>query len=144
MFAHFFFPYLYFSSSSGNPNSTFEVGISYVYERDSIGQIYDEVSRIKELGFSVIRVNMICDSLNPSAYSNTLTDVFFSAIQQLNIKVALKINNHDSVDNINYYLGKWGKNLAYVQILNEPDVASSWEMGALFTDDEAGSKLQRS
>jgi hypothetical protein len=35
----FFFPYFYFSSLSGNSNSTFEVGISYVYERDNIGQI---------------------------------------------------------------------------------------------------------
>lgn len=142
VFAQIFFPYLYFSSSSGNPNSTFEVGVSYVYEQDSVGQIYDEVSRIKELGFSVIRVNMVCDSINPSAYSNTLTAVFFIAIQQLSIKVALKINNHDSVDDINYYLGKWGKDLAYVQVLNEPDVASSWEMGALFTDDEAGSRFE--
>jgi hypothetical protein len=141
VFTQIFFPFLYFSSSSGNPDAPFEVGVSYVYEQDNVGQIYDEVSRIKELGFSVIRVNLICDSANPSAYSNTLTESFFSAVRQINIKVALIINNHDSVDDINYYLGQWGRDLAYVQVLNEPDVASSWDMGALFTDDEAGSRF---
>jgi hypothetical protein len=69
--------------------------------------------------------------------------VFFSAVEELNITVALIINNHDSLDNINYYLDKWGEGLTYVQVLNEPDVASSWDMGALFTDDEAGSKFEQ-
>ena len=73
---------------------------------------------------------------------NTLSDVFFSAIRQLGMKVALIINGHSSPSDINYYLDRWGKDLAYVQILNEPDVASSWEIGALFTDDEAGSKFE--
>jgi len=140
--AQIFFPYLYFSSSSGNPNSKFEVGVSYVYEQDNVGQIYSQVSRIKELGFSVIRVNLVCDSMTPGAYSNTLTDVFFNAVRQISIKVALIINNHDNIDDINYYLGKWGRDLAYVQVLNEPDIASSWDMGALFTDDEAGSRFE--
>jgi hypothetical protein len=141
VFAQIFFPYVYYSASSGRPNSAFEVGISYVYEQDNIGQIYNEVSHIKDLGFSVIRVNMVCDSTNPNAYSNSLTDVFFSAVRQIGISVALIINNHDSIDNINYYLGKWGRDIAYVQVLNEPDVATSWDMGALFTDDEAGSRF---
>jgi hypothetical protein len=142
VFTQIFFPYAYYSVSSGSANSPFEVGVSYVYEQDSVGQIYNQVSRIKELGFSVIRVNMVCNSINPSAYTNTLTEVFFSAVRQLGIKVALIISNHAKVDDINYYLGKWGKYLTYVQILNEPDVASSWDMGALFTDDEAGSRFE--
>jgi hypothetical protein len=58
------------------------------------------------------------------------------------MKVALIINNHNTVKNINYHLDRWGNDLAYIQILNEPDVASSWDMGALFTDDEAGSKFE--
>jgi len=141
VFTQIFFPYAYYSISSGRANSAFEVGVSYVYEQDNVGQIYDQVSRIEELGFSVIRVNLVCDSTNPNSYSNTLTDVFFSAVRQLGIGVALIINNHDSNDNINYYLGKWGRDLTYVQILNEPDIASSWDAGALFTDDEASSKF---
>jgi hypothetical protein len=141
VFVQIFFPYVYYSASSGNPNSAFEVGVTYVYEQDNVGQIYDEVSHIKDLGFSVIRVNLVCDSTNPTAYTNTLTDVFFSAVRQLDIRVALIINNHDSDDNINYYLSNWGSALTYVQVLNEPDVASSWDMGALFTDDEAGSRF---
>ncbi len=37
---------------------------------------------------------------------------------------------------INYYLNRWGSNLKYVQIMNEPETSSSWDVGALFTDDE--------
>jgi hypothetical protein len=143
VFVQIFFPFFYHSSSPRGSSSPFEVGISYVYERDNIEQIYDEVSHIKDLGFSVIRVNMICDSMNPSHYSNTLTDLFFSAIRELNMKVALIINNHDNHDDLNYYLGKWGRALTYIQVLNEPDIASSWDVGALFTDDEVGSKFEQ-
>lgn len=142
VFVQFFFPYVYYSSSSKRSNAPFEVGVTYVYERDNVDQIYGEVSHIKDLGFKVIRVNLVCDSNNPSDYLNTLSDVFFSAARQLGMKVALIINNHNSPEDINYHLSKWGKDLAYIQILNEPDVASSWDMGALFTDDEAGSRFE--
>ncbi|HII85146.1 TPA: hypothetical protein HA273_00855 [Candidatus Bathyarchaeota archaeon] len=141
VFVQVFFPYVYYSSSFKNSTSPFEVGVSYVYEQDYSGQIYSEVSRIKELGFKVIRVNLVCDSTTPSAYLNTLSDVFFNAIRQLDVKVALIINNHDRVEEIDYYIGKWGNDLSYIQILNEPDVASSWDIGAMFTDDEAGSRF---
>ena len=143
VFVQIFFPFFYHSSFSNSASSPFEVGISYVYERDKLEQIYGEISHIKDLGFSVIRVNMVCDSMTPSHYSNTLTDVFFSAIREFNMKVALIINNHDNHDDVDYYLGKWGSNLAYVQVLNEPDIASSWDVGALFTDDEVGSKFEQ-
>jgi hypothetical protein len=142
VFVQFFFPYVFYSSSSIRSNGSFEVGVSYVYERDNVEQIYSEVSHIKDLGFKVIRVNLVCDSNIPSSYLNTLSDVFFSAIRQLGMKVALIINDHSSPSEINYYLYRWGKDIAYIQILNEPDVASSWNMGALFTDDEAGSKFE--
>ena len=142
VFVQVFYPYIYYSSSSGRSNAPFEVGVSYVYERDNVEQIYSEVTRIKELGFNVIRVNLVCDSNYPSHYLNTLTDTFFSATRQIGMKVTLIINNHNSPKDINYHLDRWGKDLAYIQILNEPDVASSWEIGALFTDDEAGSKFE--
>ncbi|TFH23708.1 hypothetical protein E4G67_02770, partial [Candidatus Bathyarchaeota archaeon] len=80
------------------------MGVSYVYERDNIEQIYSEVSHIKDLGFKVIRVNLVCDSHIHSSYLNTLSDVFFSAIRQLGLKVALIINDHSSSSDINYYL----------------------------------------
>jgi hypothetical protein len=138
-----FFPYFYFSSTSKNSNSTFEVGVSYVYERDNIGQIYDEVSRIKDLGFSIIRVNMVCDSTELNDYLNSLTDVFFTATQRFDVRVALVIQNHEDVNEIQYYLNRWGKYLSYVQILNEPELSSSWDIGALFTDDELFSKFEQ-
>ncbi len=142
VFIEIFSPYVLYSSVSKHPNGSFEVGVSYVYERDSIERIYNEVAHIKDLGISLIRVNLVCDSSIAAASLNALTDVFYSAVRQLDVKVALIINNHQSTSDINYYLTRWGGDVTYIQILNEPDVASSWEMGALFTDDEAGSKFQ--
>ncbi len=139
----FFFPYFYFSSLSGKSNSTFEVGISYAYEQENIGQIYDEVSQIKDLGFRIIRVNMVCSSTDLNDYSNSLTDVFFGAARLFDMRVALIINNYCSTDEIQYYLSRWGKHLSYVQILNEPELSSSWDIGALFTDDEIISRFER-
>jgi hypothetical protein len=143
VFTQIFFPYVYFSATSGNPHSAFEVGVTYVYEEDTIDQIYDEVLHIKDVGFNVIRVNLFCDSTDLNSHRNAFTDVFFNAVRQTGIRVALIINNHDDFDDLNYYLDRWGSYLTYVQILNEPDVASSWDMGALFTDDEAGSKFEQ-
>ena len=141
VFVQVFFPYVYYSFVN-NSNSSFDVGVSYVYEQDSAEEIFDQVSRINDVGIDVIRVNLVCASVSPSHYKNTLTDVFFSAVRQLGVKVALIINNHDSNEDIDYYLDRWGNDLTYIQILNEPDVASSWDMGALFTDDEAGSRFE--
>jgi len=138
-----FFPCFYFSNASRNTGDTFDVGVSYVYEQDNMGQIYGEVSRIHDLGITIIRVNMICDSTELNDYLNSMTDVFFSATQRFGIRVALIIRNNEAADEIQYYLNRWGRYLAYVQILNEPELATSWDVGALFTDDEATSKFEQ-
>ena len=138
-----FFPGFYFSNASRNSSGQFEVGVSYVYEQDKVGQIYDEVSRIHDLGIRIIRVNMMCDPTELNDYLNSMTDVFFAATQQFSMRVALVIQNKEEPDKIHYYLNRWGKYLAYVQILNEPESASSWDLGALFTDDEAASKFEQ-
>ena len=62
--------------------------------------------------------------------------MFFSATSHYGLAVALVIQNDDTADTINYYLDRWGSNLKYVQIMNEPETSSSWDVGALFTDDE--------
>jgi hypothetical protein len=141
VFVQIFFPFAYYSVKTSH--TPFQVGVSYVYEQDSAGQIYNEVARIKALGFSVIRVNLVVNSAVPTNFVNTLSDVFFSAVRQLGIKVALIINNHADIADIDYYLNKYGDALSYVQILNEPDVATSWDVGALFTDDEAISNFNQ-
>ena len=140
--AQFFLPYFYYSSLPQNSNS-FEVGITYVYEQDNLGQIYDEVSHIKNLGFKVIRVNLICNPEEPADYANSLTDVFFDAAQNLGMRVALIIHNDDAISTIDYYLGRWGDYLYCIQVLNEPELSSSWDIGALFTDDEITSKFEQ-
>jgi hypothetical protein len=137
-FVQIFFPYNYYSSDDRSPNSPFQVGVHYVYEQDQLGQIYDEVAEIKNLGISVIRITMECNPNDP--YNNDLTNQktvrLFEATEQLDMDVALVLKNHDDLGRVNYYLNRWGWHLEYIQVLNEPELSSSWDVGALFTDDE--------
>jgi len=141
-FVQVFYPYSYYASGIRKPNSTFQVGIHYVYEQDSLDQIYGEVARIHDLGFKVIRINL---EYNPLDYNDTMnqkTDVFFSATDNYGLAVALVIQNLDTSNQVNYYLDRWGSHLKYIQVLNEPELSSSWDVGALFTDDEITSKFE--
>jgi len=141
-FVQVFYPYSYYASGIRKPNSTFQVGIHYVYEQDSLDQIYEEVARIHDLGFKVIRINL---EYNPVDYNDTMnqkTDMFFSATDNYGLAVALAIQNLDTFDQVNYYLDRWGSHLKYIQVLNEPELSSSWDVGALFTDDEITSKFE--
>ena len=141
-FVQVFYPYNYYASGIRKPNSTFQVGIHYVYEQDSLDQIYGEVARIHDLGFKVIRINL---EYNPLDYNDTMnqkTDMFFSATDNYGLAVALVIQNLDTSDQVNYYLDRWGSHLKYIQVLNEPELSSSWDVGALFTDDEITSKFE--
>jgi hypothetical protein len=135
--------YVHASSSPTNTNSPFQVGVSYAYEYDRIGQIYNEVSNIQSLGFEVIRVNLVCDSSDPSHISNSLTDEFIMAAQRFNLSVALILNQRDKVEEVSYYLDRWGDRVSYIQILNEPELSPSWAAGALYTDDELFTKFQQ-
>jgi len=72
-----------------------------------------------------------------------MTDEFFSAARNLNESVALVILNHADIPTLNYYLGRWGGNLSYIQVMNEPELSQSWDLGALFTDDEIFSKFDQ-
>jgi len=131
-----FFPYNYYATASRSPNSTFQVGIHYVYEQDSLDQIYGEVTRIHDLGFKVIRISLECNPIDDNDLQNQKTDTFFSATNHFGLAVALVIQNDDTSNKVNYYLNRWGNNLKYVQVMNEPETSSSWDVGALFTDDE--------
>ena len=143
LLVHIFFPYNYFTSVSRNPNSSFQVGIHYVYEQDNIEQIYGEVNRIYDLGFKVIRISLECNPLDYGDLQNQKTDKFFSATNNFDLSVALVIHNNDQEQKVNYYLTRWGNNLKYIQIMNEPESSSSWDVGALFTDDEIVSKFNK-
>jgi hypothetical protein len=141
-FVQVFYPYSYYASGIRKPNSTFQVGIHYVYEQDSLDQIYGEVTSIHNLGFKVIRISLECNPLDYNDTMNQKTDVFFSATDNYGLAVALAIQNLDTSDQVNYYLDRWGSHLKYIQVLNEPELSSSWDVGALFTDDEIISKFE--
>ena len=141
-FVQVFYPYSYYASGIRKPNSTFQVGIHYVYEQDSLDQIYGEVTSIHNLGFKVIRISLECNPLDYNDTMNQKTDVFFSATDNYGLAVALAIQNLDTSDQVNYYLDRWGSHLEYIQVLNEPELSSSWDVGALFTDDEIISKFE--
>ena len=140
IFIQAFFPYNYYASAQRN-QKPFQVGIHYVYEQDNITQIYGEVQRIHDLGFQVIRITLECNPLNELDMMNRKTDAFFSATIQFGLSTSLVIKNVDTPDKVNYYLDRWGSHLSYIQVLNEPELSSSWDVGALFTDDEILSKF---
>jgi len=131
-----FYPYNYYASAERDHNSTFKVGIDYVYEQDNLSAIYGQVTQIYELGFKVIRIDLQCNPLDNNDVINQMTDVLFSATSHYGLAVALVIPNDETVTDVNYYLDRWGGDLTYIQIMNEPETSSSWDVGALFTDDE--------
>jgi len=135
-FVQLYYPYNYYTSAQRDPNSNFQVGIHYVYEQDNLSQIYGQVTQIYNLGFKVIRINLVCNPLVGNDINNQKTDTFFSAANHYGLAVSLVIQNYEATDTINYYLNRWGNNLKYIQIMNEPETSSGWDIGALYTDDE--------
>jgi hypothetical protein len=137
-----FFPYQYYASANSG-KADFQVGIHYVFEQDEEDQIAGQVSRIHDLGFKVIRITMECETnpLDPNNIQNRKNDAFFAAAQSNGMTVALVIKNLDETAKVDYYLNRWGNFLTYVQIFNEPELSSTWSLGAMFTDDEICSKF---
>ncbi len=136
IFVQIFYPFQYYESAQRHANSPFQVGIHYVYEQDSLDQIYGQVAQIYDLGFKAIRITLEC---NPDIYDdlqNQKTDTFFAATDNYGLAVALVIQNLDSTDKVNYYLDRWGSHLKYIQVMNEPEASAPWAVGALFSDDE--------
>src|SRR5512137_2920405 len=76
LFVQVFFPYQYYASAQRNPNSTFQVGIHYVYEQDNLDQIYDQVTLIHDLGFKAIRITLECNPADENDLQNQKTDMF--------------------------------------------------------------------
>jgi hypothetical protein len=142
-FVQVFYPYNHFSLGNQNENSEFRVGIHYVYEQDDLGRIYGEVQRIYDLGFKVVRITLECNQFDFNDLMNQKTDEFFLAVNYYSLDVALVIKNLDPFEKVDYWLGRWGIHLAYVQVFNEPELSSTWDVGALFTDDEIFSKFEK-
>jgi len=140
-FVQLFYPYNYYSTAKLNPNQPFQVGIHYVYQQDNLSDIYGQVSQIHDLGFTVIRITLECNPLLDDDVINQKTDMLFNATNNYDLAVALVIPNGEDSNTINYYLNRWGSNLKYIQIMNEPETSSSWDVGALFTDDEVMSNF---
>jgi hypothetical protein len=136
IFVQIFFPYQYYASTNQNMNSPFQVGIHYVYEQDNIDQIYGQVTRIHDLGFKAIRITLECNPLDYNDTQNRKTSIFFSATDNYGLAVALVIQNLDSAEKLNYYLNRWGIHLKYIQVMNEPELSSTWSVGSIFSDDE--------
>jgi hypothetical protein len=140
-FVQLFYPYEYYSSASRKPDSSFQVGVHYVFEQDELGRISSEVNRIHDLGFKAIRITLECNPNDDDDVQNQKNDAFFNAASADGIAVALVIPNLDTPDKVDYYLNRWGGYLAYIQVMNEPELSSTWSAGALFTDDEIISKF---
>ena len=95
IFIQLYYPYDYYTSASRDPNSGFQVGIHYVYEQDNLSMIYGQVTQIYDLGFKVIRVNLICNPLDDNDINNQKTDMFFNATSHYGLAVAVVIQNYE-------------------------------------------------
>ncbi len=144
-FVQIFFPYTYYASGNRSGNTPFQVGVHYVYEQDPLDQISGEAAEIKSLGINVIRITLECNPNDQygTDLTNQKTDALFAAIDRYNLEVALVIPNHPDLAKVDYYLNRWGSHLDYIQILNEPELSESWDVGALFTDDEIVTNFQK-
>src|SRR4030043_692305 len=96
IFVQIFYPYQYYEAAHRNANSPFQVGIHYVYEQDTVNQIFDEVTRIHDWGFRAIRITLECNPLEYNDLQNQKTDAFFSATDNHGLAVALVITNLES------------------------------------------------
>jgi len=143
LFVQIFFPYQYYASANKNANSPFQVGIHYVYEQDNLDQIYGQVTRLHDLGFKAIRITLECSPLEYNNLQNQKTDAFFLATDNYGLAVALVIQNLDAIEKVDYYLNRWGSHLKYVQVMNEPELSSTWSVGSIFSDDEIISKFEQ-
>jgi hypothetical protein len=137
-----FFPFLYYSSFQSPFNSSFTVGIYFNYNSYPPGQITTEVAHIQSVGFKLIRITLLCDPKNNASSLNNQTNEVLTAASQYGIKVALVTSNHEVPSTLQYYLTRWGQYLSYIQILNEPELSTSWAAGAVFTDDEILTNFQ--
>jgi hypothetical protein len=136
VFVQIFYPYQYYASAQRDQGSPFQVGVHYVYEQDNVDQIYGEVSRIHDVGFKAIRITLQCNPDLTDDLQNRKNDQLFAATDNYGLAVALVIPNLEPTSTVDYYLNRWGSHLAYIQILNEPETSATWQVGALFTDDE--------
>ena len=93
IFVQIFYPYQFYETAHQNENSPFQVGIHYVYEQDTLNQIFGEVTRIHDLGFKAIRITLECNPLEYNDLQNQKTDAFFSATDNYGLAVALVIKN---------------------------------------------------
>ena len=89
----------------------------------------------------MIRIDLYCNPQVNDDPANQKTDMFFSATNHYGLAVALVIPNQEPAATLNYYLSRWGSDLKYIQIMNEPETSSSWDVGAVFTDDEITSNF---
>jgi hypothetical protein len=143
LFVQVFFPYQYYTLADKNANSPFQVGIHYVYEQDGLDQIYGQVTRIRDLGFKVIRITLECNPLEYNDLQNQKLDVLFLATDNYGLAVALVIKNLEVIKKVDYYLSRWGSHFRYIQVMNEPELSSTWSVGSIFTDDEIITNFER-
>jgi hypothetical protein len=143
LFVQVFFPYQYYASADRKTNSSFQVGIHYVYEQDDLDQIYTQVTRIHDLGFKVIRITLECNPLEYIDTQNQKLDALFLATDNYGLAVALVIKNLEAIAKVDYYLSRWGDHFKYIQVMNEPELSSTWSVGSIFTDDEIITNFER-
>ena len=130
-----FFPYFAYSLTS-NSNNALTVGIYYSFLSEESGEIFDSLSRMKNMGIKVVKIWCEIDPYNPSSEVNNKTIEFFNNINYFGcFEIALIVYNVP-VEKVSYFLQNYGKYVKYIQLLNEPEAMKSWAEGAFLMDEE--------
>lgn len=117
-------------------NNKVELGVHYHYL--DAPEIYSDLVEMNATGFKVIKIGLFFDPNDFNSHVNNKTDIFFRLAKSymFNFEVSV-IVWYGQLDLLVPYLQRWGKYVDYIQVLNEPDVASAWGLaGALYMDEE--------
>jgi len=94
------------------------LGIVYNYVDDDTLTITSELERMKVDGFQIVCVPFVWDD-NPRSPSRVQTDVLLDKADQLGLKVYVR--QPWSSEALTSYLGVYGNQVAYMQVINEAD-----------------------
>jgi len=124
-----------------NSNSKVTVGITYYFLSEEDGDIFDSLSRMKNMGIKVIKIPCEIDPNDPYSAINNKTMKFFGYIDYFaSFEIALMVYNVPN-EKLTYFLQSYGKYIKYIQLLNEPEAMNSWAEGAFLMDEELMKQL---
>jgi hypothetical protein len=136
IFFQIFFPFIAYTTFYSNMNNKMTLGIMYYFLSEQEGEIYDSLTRMKNIGIRVIKIPCEIDPYDYRSWINNKTMKFFQLIDYFNCFDICLIVYNVGEDKLKFFLQNYGKHIKYIQLLNEPEAMKSWAEGAFWMDEE--------